>query len=108
MPYIIEDSERADGTQSDVLYASVDESLGHASIIIQVQYSVSFAFVHRSIRYYTLIHQKFKTLTVLVVYCISKTSAISIKLTSSSTLPYAMDVHCRFTDRIFSMPCCAC
>ncbi|KAI9031026.1 hypothetical protein CLU79DRAFT_870230, partial [Phycomyces nitens] len=43
--HIIEYSEWADGTQSDVLYASRDESLGHAPIIVEVHHSVNFAFV---------------------------------------------------------------
>ncbi|KAI9490092.1 hypothetical protein BDB00DRAFT_750093, partial [Zychaea mexicana] len=40
--YIIGDSEWADGTQSDVLYAPKDESLGHAPIIVEVQHSVLY------------------------------------------------------------------
>jgi hypothetical protein len=92
--YIIGDSEWADGTQSDVLYAPKDESLGHAPIIVEVQHSVNFAFVNRSIRYCTLAYQRFQTLPVLVVFCINATSGIPNKLLSSSTLPCAMDVHC--------------
>ncbi|KAI9355840.1 hypothetical protein BD770DRAFT_296690, partial [Pilaira anomala] len=38
--YINGDSEWADGTQSDALYALKDESLGHAPIIVEVQHSV--------------------------------------------------------------------
>ncbi|KAI8640885.1 hypothetical protein BD408DRAFT_329517, partial [Parasitella parasitica] len=56
--YIIGDSEWADGTQSDVLYAPKDESLGHAPIIVEVQHSVNFAFIKRSIRYCSLAYQK--------------------------------------------------
>lgn len=82
-----------DDTQSDVLYAPKDESLGHAPIIVEVKHSVNFAFVNRSIRYCTLAYQRFKTLPVLVVFCINATSGIPIKLLSSSTLPCAMDVH---------------
>ena len=49
--YINRDSDWTDGTQSDVVYAPKNESLGHASIIVEVQHSVNFAFVNRSIRY---------------------------------------------------------
>ncbi|KAI9490089.1 hypothetical protein BDB00DRAFT_839558 [Zychaea mexicana] len=80
--YIIGDSEWADGTQSDVLYAPKDESLRHAPIIVEVQHSVNFAFVNRSIRYCTLAYQRFQTLPVLVVFCINATSGIPIKLLS--------------------------
>ncbi|KAI7868017.1 hypothetical protein BDF14DRAFT_1798803 [Spinellus fusiger] len=41
----VADSEWADDTQSDVLYAPKDKSLGHAPIIVEVQHSVNFAFV---------------------------------------------------------------
>ncbi|KAI7861817.1 hypothetical protein BDF14DRAFT_1863551 [Spinellus fusiger] len=43
--YIIGDSGWADNTQSDVLYAPKDESLGHAPIIVKVQHSVNFACI---------------------------------------------------------------
>ncbi|KAI8984194.1 hypothetical protein BDF20DRAFT_799690, partial [Mycotypha africana] len=34
--YVIGDSERADGSQSDVLYVPLNELLGHAPIIVEV------------------------------------------------------------------------
>lgn len=52
--YIIGGPEWADGTQSEVLYAPKNDSLGHAPIIVEVQYSVNFAFMNRSIRHCTL------------------------------------------------------
>jgi hypothetical protein len=92
--YILGDSEWADGTQSDVLYVPKDEALGHAPIIVDVQHSVNFAFVNRSIRYCTPAYQRFQALPVLIFFCINATSGIPTKLLSSSTLPCAMEVHC--------------
>lgn len=97
--YIIGDSEWADGTQSDVLYAPKDESLVHTPVIVEVQHSVSFAFVNRSIRYCTLAYRRFKTLHALAIFCINETSGIPIKPLSSSTLPCAMNVHCELWAR---------
>lgn len=56
--YINGDPEWADGTQSDVLYAPEDESIGHAPIIVEVQHSVKFAFINGSIRYCTLAYHR--------------------------------------------------
>ncbi|KAI9033847.1 hypothetical protein CLU79DRAFT_882952 [Phycomyces nitens] len=81
-------------TQSDVVYAPRDESLGHPPIIVEVQHSVNFAFINRSIRYCTLAYQRFKTLPVLVIFCINGTSGIPDKLLGSSSVPGAMDVSC--------------
>jgi hypothetical protein len=92
--YIIGDSEWADGAQSEVLCAPKDESLGDAPIIVEVQHSANFAFVNRSNRYCTLAYQRFQTLPVLIVFCIKAASGILIKISNSSTLPCAMDVHC--------------
>lgn len=90
--YLVGDCEWPDGSRSDVVYTSKNNTL--SPIIIEVQHTVKLAFINRAIKYCTLAFKRHNTLPTIVIFCINDTSGLPANVIRPSTLPGGVGIQC--------------
>jgi hypothetical protein len=95
--YTAAQTEWADGSRSDVIYASRNKSKSMPLIIIELQYQVDQMFMLRLIKYSSNVYHRFKILPIVLVIVSQSFSRIAFKREfTPSADGLFLEANCKF------------